>query len=89
MELDEGRSSQSQQVADLLAEYGLIDLFGHFRQRHRFQKLKTWSQVRQVTVLRSRCDCIIGTERLRFKLVRIRDMQNFLSDHFALRARLL
>ena len=48
---DEAGSLQSQRLLDLLSEYGLIDLVQYFQQRHRFQDLKTWSQVRQGTVL--------------------------------------
>ena len=60
-----------QRVADLLAEYRLIDLVPLFHQRHRFRNLKTWSQVWQETVLRSRCNYIIKTDRHLFKLVGI------------------
>ena len=60
-----------QQVADLLSGYGLIDLVRLFHQRHRFRNLKTWSQVWQEIVLRSRCNYIIGTDRNLFKLVGI------------------
>ena len=51
VDLDKARGLRSQRVSDLLAEYGLIDLVRHFRQRCRFRYLKTWSQVRQGTVL--------------------------------------
>ena len=37
----------SQQVADLLMGFGLLDLFWHFHQHLRFRHLNTWSQVRQ------------------------------------------
>ena len=70
-------------------EYGLIDLVRHFHQLRRFRNLKIWYQVRQGTVLRSICDYILGTDRRRFELVGIQDMRNFLSYHFAIRARLL
>ena len=76
-------------MVDLLAKFGLIDLVLHFHHCYRFRNLKTSSQVQQGTVLQSRCDYIIGPDRCRFELVGIRNMQNFLSDHFALRARLL
>ena len=45
VDLDEARGPRSQQVTDILAEYGLIDLVHHFRQIRRFRNLKTWSQV--------------------------------------------
>ena len=51
MDLDDARSSRSQRVADLLTEYGLIDLIRRFIQRRWFQDLKTWTQVRQGTVI--------------------------------------
>ena len=89
VELDKARSRQSQRVADLLVGYGLIDLVRHFRQRRRVRNLKTWFQVWQGTVFRSRCNYILGTDWRRFELVGIRDMRNFSLDHFALRARLL
>ena len=40
--LDEARSLLIQQVENLLAEYGIIDLVRHFRQCCRFRNLKTW-----------------------------------------------
>ena len=89
VDLDKARIPRSQRVADLLAEYCLIDLVRHLRQSRRFWNLKNLSQVRQVTVLRLRCDYILGTDRRRFKIFLIRYIHNFSSDHFALRARLL
>ena len=79
----------SQRVSDLLAEYVLIDLVRHLQQQRMFRDLKTCPQFRQETVLRSRCDYIIGTYWRRFDLVGIRDMRNYTLDHFAIRARLL
>ena len=89
MDLKEARRPQIRQVADLLAEYGLIELVRHFLQHRRFHNLNTCSQDQQGTVLRSICDYIIGTDRHHFELIGIRDMRNILSDHFALRDRLL
>ena len=51
VDLNKMSSLRIQQVAYLLAEYGLVDQFRHFRQRRRFRNLKTWSQVRQGTFL--------------------------------------
>ena len=89
MDLNESRSLRSQRLADLLIEYGLIYLVHHFHQSRRCRNLKNCSQVRQGTVLRSRCEFILITDQRRFEMVGIRDIRNFLSDHFALRARLL
>ena len=70
--LDDARSSQIQSVADLLIEYGLIEMVCNFRQRLRFRDLNTWTQVRQDTFLHLRCNYILGTNLRRFELVGIR-----------------
>ena len=85
MDLDEARRSRIQRVSDFLVEYSIIDLVQHFRQRCRFRDLKSWSQVRQGTVIRSRCDYILRTYWCRFNLVGIRDMRNYSYNHFSLR----
>ena len=46
VDLYEARSLWSQLVADLLTEYGFINLVYHFRQHRRFRNLNTSSQVR-------------------------------------------
>ena len=89
VDLNKARSPRSQQVVDLLMEYGLIDLVRHFCQHHQFWNLQTWSQVQQGPVLRLICDYILGADWRRLELVGIRDMRNFSSDHFVVRARLL
>ena len=89
VDLNKSKSLRIQRVEDLLMECNIIDLVRHFRQYRRFRNLKTWSQVRQETVLQLSCDYILGTGRCRFNLVGICDMRNFFSDHFALRERLL
>ena len=76
-------------MADLLLEYSLIDLAHHFLQCCRFCNLNTWSQVQQVTVLRSRCDYILRTDRRRFEIFGIRDMRNFSSDHLELSSHII
>ena len=89
VDLDKYRILRSQCVADLLTEFGIIDLVRNFRQRRRFQDLNTWTQVRQGAVLRSSCNYILGTDQCRFKLIGIWDMHNYMSDPFAIWARLL
>ena len=74
MDLNEARSLWSQRFAELLLEYGLIDLVCHFRQCRRFRNLKTWSQVQHGTVLLLRFDHILGPDRRLFDLVGIRNM---------------
>ena len=71
VDLKKTRILWSQRVADLLAEYSLIDMVLHFLHRRRFRNLKTWSQVWKRTVLQLRCDYILGADRRCFKLVGI------------------
>ena len=44
---DIGQSQKplSQQVADILMEFGLVDLLHYFQKRWWFHHIKTWSQV--------------------------------------------
>ena len=51
--------------------------------------MKNWSRVIQGILIQARSDYIVGKDQLRFKMVGIRGISNFLSDHFTLRAKLL
>ena len=79
----------SQQVADLLMGFSLVDLLHHFWQNWRFCHMKTWYQVIKVRLMRARFDYILGTDWRRFVILGIRDLINYPSDHAALRDRLL
>ena len=68
--LNKAQISRSQRLADLLMEFGLIDLVRHFQQRRQFWDLKTWTQVTQGAVLCSIYDYIHGTDHRRFKPIR-------------------
>ena len=70
-------------------KFGLVDILWHFCQCLSFQHLNTWSQVRQVRLLRSRCNYIFLADQQLFEMVDIRDMRNYLSDHFTLHVCLL
>ena len=89
VDLDKSRSLQSQPVAELLMEFGLIDQVRQFQQRRWFWYLMNWTQVRQGTVLYLRCDYILRADRRRFEIFGTRDMRNYTSDHFEIRKILL
>ena len=86
--LDESQNLRSQ-IFDLLTELGLIKLMHHFRKCIRCHHLKMWNQVCQGTMLRARCDYILGTKQCIFEIVGIRDISNYSLFHFALQACLL
>ena len=75
---------RNQLVATTLANYGLLDLLHHFRQRPRFRHRQTWFQMRQGTLHRSRCDCILCTDRQLFESVQLKEPRNYSSDHLML-----
>ena len=54
VDLDNDQILRSQRMAELLTEYGIIDLVRHLQQRRRFWDVKTWTEVRQGSVLRLR-----------------------------------
>ena len=80
---------RNQAVAASFAAHGLFDLLAHYRQRKRHRHLQTWYQVREGTLLRSRCDYILGTDRRLFENVGLRDPRSYSTDHLMLRATLL
>ena len=83
------RSNRNQEVAALIATYGLEDMLLHFKQRKSFTHRQTWHQLRDGKLLRSRCDYILGTDRRLFETVGIRDPRHYSSDHYMIMARYL
>ena len=86
MDLDNVHSLRIQSVADLLTDFGLIDLVRHVHKRPRFCYLKTWKKILQGILLNLICNYIPGTYWRCFELVRIRYMGNYMSDHLELLA---
>lgn len=80
---------RSHHVAAFIAAHGLFDLLPHFLQTSKYKDHTTWHQMRQGTLIRSRCDYILGTDRRLIQRLRIRDTRHYDSDHYMLRARLL
>ena len=79
----------SQQVADLMMDFGLMDLLLLFWHRLRYLHMMMWHQVRQIRVMRSRIDYILEKDRCRFEMVGIRGISKYPSDNLILWAWLL
>ena len=60
---------RNQTIANCFSNYGLLDLLAHFKQRYRYRDHSTWFQVREGTLVKSRCDYILGTDRRLFEKV--------------------
>ena len=83
------QNPRSQQVADLLMEFSLVDLLHHFQKSWRFHHMKSWSQILRGRFLCTRFYIILGVDLRQVRMVEIRDMRNYSSDYFTLRAILL
>ena len=57
--IGQSHNPRSQQVADLLMEFELVDLLHDFRQHWWFRHMNTWSQVRQGILMQARYDYIL------------------------------
>jgi hypothetical protein len=60
---------RNQEVAALMAAYGLEDMLPNYLQRRSFRHGTTWWQMRQGELIRSRCDYILGSDRRLFQTV--------------------
>ena len=89
VDLRRPQSNRTQAVAATLATYGLEDMLYHFKQRKAFTHRQTWWQFRAGTLIRSRCDYILGTDRRLFETAGLRDPRYFSSDHYMVVARYL
>ena len=76
--------ARDEEIANLIATQGLLDMLQHFRQRRHFGSRKTWMRQQEGRTLRSRNDYILGSDRRIFKKVCIRNPRHFASDHLAL-----
>ena len=84
MVLDNACRSRIQRMSDLLTKFGLIDLVQHFQKCCQFWYLNTYTQVRVGTVLHFICNYILSTYWRCFELVGIRNVNNYMSNPFAI-----
>ena len=71
------------EIAAAMTAEGLEDMMAHFlpRKRRWGRERQTWSMVREVKVVRSRTDCLLGTDRSLFRNVSVQDPRHN-TDHF-------
>ena len=71
------------EIAVALTEAGLADMTAHLlpRRQRWGRERQTWSMVREVKVVRSWTDYILGTEQILFRNVYVRDLRHN-SNHF-------
>jgi paraquat-inducible protein B len=73
-------NARDTEIMAVLSTLGLDDMSNHFLQRKRFRSGNTWQMRRDGTILRSRCDYILGTDRRIFTYIAIKD-PCYNSDH--------
>ena len=66
----------SQQVADLMTEFGMIDLLHHLLQCWRYRYMKTRTRERQGRAIQSSSNYILGMDCHRFEMIGIRAVRN-------------
>ena len=83
------QNPHSQQVADLMMEFSLMELLHHFWQHWKYWHVKIWLQKRQGRAMQASSNYFLGTYRHRFNMVEIRGLKKCPSDHLLLCDRLL
>jgi hypothetical protein len=67
------------EIMALLSTLSLEDMSAHFIQRQGFRHGNTWHMMREGTMLKARCDYILGTDRRIFQYIRMKN-PNYNSD---------
>ena len=67
----------------------LMDLLHSFQKRWWYRNVKKGTHVGKGRVIRASSDCILGTDRRRFKIVVMRGLRNFPQDNLFLRDRII
>ena len=83
------QNPRSQKVADLMTEFELMNLLHHLFHRCRYRHINMWPRERQGRGMWSSSNYILGTDRRHSKMMGIRDVRKYPSDHLVLLARIL
>jgi exonuclease III len=83
------RDTRDANIAAMIANLGLLDLLAHFYMRSGFGHRNTWFQTREHSMLSSRCDYILGSNRNLFRNMQLKQPRLFTSDHYLVLGELL
>ena len=81
LDLDSIESDWDMEIANILADSGLLDMHHHFKTHGRCKKPSTWHQKRKGNVVRSRPDYFLCSDRRIIRRYAIRDPRHFVTDH--------
>jgi exonuclease III len=80
--LNNPRNDRGLQIATLVADLGLEDLISHFHQKCNYREKFTWWMRRGNSIIKAKCDYILGSERGLFTKIAIRNPRHYSSDHY-------
>ena len=69
------------EIANTLADSGLLDMHHHFKPSGRYWKRSTWHQKREENVVKSRPDYFLCSDRQIIRRYAIQDPRHFVTDH--------
>jgi hypothetical protein len=80
--LNNPRNGRGLQIATVVADLGLEDLISHFHQKCNDWEKFTWWMRRGNSIIKAKCDYILGSERGLFTKTAIRNPRHYSSDHY-------
>jgi hypothetical protein len=80
--LNNPRNDWGLQIATIVADLGLEDLISHFHQKCNYREKFTWWMRRGSSIIKAKCDYILGSERGIFTKIAIRNPRHYSSDHY-------
>ena len=69
------------EIANILTDSELLDMYHHFKSGGRFRRPLTWHQKCEGEVIKSRPDYFLCSDRRIIRRYRIRDPRHFTTDH--------
>jgi hypothetical protein len=80
--LNNPRNDRGLQIATIVAYLGLEDLISHFHQKCNYREKFTWWMRRGNSIIKAKCDYVLGLERGLFTKIAIRNKRQYSSEHY-------
>jgi hypothetical protein len=80
--LNNPRNDRGLQIATIVADLGLEDLISHFHQKCNYRGKFTWWMRRGNSIIKAKCDYILGSDRGLFTKIAIRNPRHSSSNHY-------
>jgi exonuclease III len=80
--LNNPRNDHGLQIATMVADLGLEDLISHLNQKCNYREKFTWWMRRGNSIIKAKCDYILGSDRGLFTKIAIHNPRHYSSDHY-------